>query len=99
MSLLNIFDTPSRNPTCLLWHESVVLVDPATAMEASSWLSSRICHPRHIVCHGAAMRFMTSASVPWLYMIGEKACDAAMMAITVIVLARTRMTAPSMMAS
>lgn len=45
------------------------------------------------------MRFMTSASVSWLYMIGEKACDAAMMAITIIVLARTRMTAPSMMAS
>ncbi len=45
---------------------------------------------------GAAMRFIRSAPVPWLQRIGS---SPAMIAVTVIILGRTRMTAPSMMAS
>ena len=45
---------------------------------------------------GTAMRCMTSAPVPWLHMIGNRP---AMIAATVIILGRTRSTAPDMMAA
>ena len=45
---------------------------------------------------GTAMRCMTSAPVPWLHMIGS---SPAMMAATVIILGRTRSTAPAMIAA
>ena len=45
---------------------------------------------------GAAMRFITSAPVPWLNMIGIKP---ARMTLTVMILGRMRLTAPNMMAS
>ena len=45
---------------------------------------------------GAAMRFITSAPVPVVHMMGNRP---PMMAATVIILGRTRWTAPSMMAS
>ena len=41
---------------------------------------------------GAAIRLMTSEPVPWLHMIGSRP---AMIATTVIILGRTRSTAPS----
>ena len=45
---------------------------------------------------GVAMRFMASEPVPVLHMMGS---SPAMVEATVIILGRTRMTAPSMMAS
>ena len=45
---------------------------------------------------GTAMRCMTSEPVPWLHMMGSRP---AMMATTVMILGRTRSTAPSMMAA
>ena len=45
---------------------------------------------------GAAIRFMTSDPVPWLHMMGR---SPTIVETTVIILGRTRITAPSMMAS
>ena len=45
---------------------------------------------------GAAMRLITSDPVPWLHMMGSRP---AMIAVTVMILGRTRSTAPTMMAA
>ena len=45
---------------------------------------------------GAAIRFITSAPAPWDHMMGSSPTN---MTVTVIILGRRRLTAPSMMAS